>query len=124
MLNLDTEIERNLALCLIIPLLLCVLITVYVSIGAATVEFKHAMWTSVVQNPPALGNFYRSHFRWGWFLPITAFGWGTFLIRKPCCRLKDIVFLVGTESVLLSLWISLTALSFYLCNQSFRCDIR
>lgn len=119
MLAWDTAVDRKLALCVIIPLLLYSLIVVYATTGVASLEFKYAVWAGKAQYLPAMTELYRTVYRWGWVLPIGVGVWSGFLLRKPSCAMGGIALLAGMEGLLLTLWIVFTVVAFYLGNQSF-----
>lgn len=119
MLMIATEVDRKVALSLLVPLILSALIVVYVTVGAATLEFTYAEWTRTQIDLPPIIHFYRCVYRWAWVLPIAVAGWSIILVRKQFCSLGHIIILAGTECVLLTMWSSLTLLAFYLCNQTF-----
>lgn len=123
-LTLDTEVDRKVALCILLPFLLSAFIVVFALFGAATQEFNYAVWVRKTSYLPAITELYRNFYRWGFALPVGLIILGVFLIRKPFCRLGGIMFFVGTEFVILTFWLAFSALAFYIGNQSFFVSIR
>ena len=119
MLTLATEVDRKVALCLLIPIILSALIVVFASFGAATQEFGYAVWVRKATCLPAITELYKAGYRWAWVLPLGLAVWAAFLVRKPSCSLGVLTLFAGTECVLLTLWVAFSALAFYLGNQSF-----
>jgi len=119
MLNLHTEVDRKLVCGLLIPLCMVSLVVAIVTFGIATLEFKCAIWVESVRYPPALTEFYRCVYGWGWCLPVGIIAWSVLLARSPSCRLSSVVLLAGVGLLSVVVWIILTVLAFYLVNQSF-----
>ena len=119
MLTFGTEVERRLVVIVLIHLLLCSVLAVIASAGAATLEFTYSAWARQARYMPVITEAFRNVYRWGWGIPIGLALWSIVLVWKPACKLGALLLLAGTEVVLIVGWCFFALLSFYLGNQSF-----
>jgi hypothetical protein len=115
----STRLARRVVCAVVIPLCLAAVSLAIATIGAASLEFKHAHWVEVVRYPAALTEFFRSSYLWGWCLPVGLCAWALFLVGGASRRLSSVLVFVGVGFLLMLFWTLLTLLAFYLANQSF-----
>jgi hypothetical protein len=119
MLTFCTEVDRRLALCIIIPLLLCAVLVVIATTGTARLEFGYSIWIRKTSYLPKITEVFRDCYQWGAILPVGLSLWSFALTRKPRCKLGALTLFVATEALLLTGWVLFAVLSFYLSNQAF-----
>jgi len=90
-----------------------------VSFGVARLEFRYAAWTRLDHVLPAFTEVYARCYHCVWGLPVLGGVWGWALLRKAGADLHQLLIFVSFAVVLSVAWALITALSLYLCNQTF-----
>jgi len=120
MLRGSTTVGRELAATIMTMAVVCLGITVYVSYGAAVVEFTYSVTArDLGEYAPAITVMFRDVSGYAWWLLVFAVVWEVWLLRKPMCTLRCLLWHVGTVVMMTTFWAWFTLLAFYLHNQSF-----
>ncbi len=119
MVTTGTQVERRLAIVVVLTTMVCLIVTVFAAYCAATLEFTCAV--SIVENHaiPEFTSVYGDVYVCAWGVPAIGMIWGLWLARKPCCSLLSLTVYVAAACIFMVSWLVYTLLAFYLVNQSF-----